>query len=241
MGEFLTVPPRVVLQNLDSTETKAAYLGCTLLGVPVRTESQITLDYLDGSALPPMPVGSVEYVRSYMARFGIPEPASVTYHPAIRDRIRRSIQVRRLRDTQPGGFIKPMQTKTFTGFVRGRVLPPELEGLGASLVYESEPVSFKSEWRYYCQGPNVMGQARYDEGSEESEQPNSECIQVLANRVFARGGLNAFTLDVGVRSDGVTDLVEVNDAWAIGLYSGALTPKEYVQFLWSRWSDFVQF
>jgi hypothetical protein len=43
------------------------------------------------------------------------------------------------------------------------------------------------------------------------------------------------TLDIGVLSDGRTVLVEVNDAWAIGLYSKALDSKEYLQFLWKRW------
>ena len=42
------------------------------------------------------------------------------------------------------------------------------------------------------------------------------------------------------RHFGKTVLVEVNDAWAIGLYGRALDPKDYLNFLGNRWKTIVQ-
>jgi len=49
-----------------------------------------------------------------------------------------------------------------------------------------------------------------------------------------------YTLDVGRLSTGGTALVETNDAWAIGLYGKALTPRVYLDFLGKRWKSIVE-
>lgn len=54
----------------------------------------------------------------------------------------------------------------------------------------------------------------------------------IASNVFCHG----FAMDVGVLASGETSLVELNDAWAIGLYDQSITPIAYFFWLLKRWT-----
>lgn len=99
-------------------------------------------------------------------------------------------------------------------------------------VWISEPVQWLSEWRYYVANNAVVGRARYDSNEDEAPEPDEytvkKCIRDMATS-------HPYVLDFGVLSTGETALVEANDAWAIGLYAEALSPRDYLYFLRSRW------
>ena len=143
-------------------------------------------------------------------------------------------------------FVKPAATKLFAGFVlddqvadadRSAWQLSQLRALNAlpsaTPVWLSEPVRFLSEWRYYIQDGQIVGQGRYDpDGADDAPEPDAEaaraCLQALPCP-------HPWVLDLGVLQDGRTALVECNDAWAIGLYADAMTPAAYLDFLWQRW------
>lgn len=82
------------------------------------------------------------------------------------------------------------------------------------------------------------------DGADDAPEPDGRLVGEMATdlsdefRYQADDALSQpFALDVGVLATGQTALVEVNDAWAIGLYENALSPSEYYRFLISRWDS----
>jgi hypothetical protein len=202
-------------------------------------------------------VGSVEFVRAAMGLAGIPEPANMSYPAgeAAGRHLRR--QIHRFTASEALGlrdgpfFVKPEVTKAFTGFVldlRDCARPldehdsAQLQALRAmdpaSSVWVSEVVHWQCEWRCYVQDRTVIGMGRYDEdGSDDAPEPDIESVHRM---IMDLGIDHPFVVDVGVLDNGQTALVEINDAWAIGLYDNALNPKHYLQFLLARWDSIFQ-
>ena len=83
-------------------------------------------------------------------------------------------------------------------------------------------------------GATILGSARYD--SEGHDDAPSPCLDVVRACVATMGLGHPYVLDFGVLANGETALVEANDAFAIGLYRGALSPRQYLAFLQARWS-----
>src|SRR3546814_7795613 len=72
-----------------------------------------------------------------------------------------------------------------------------------------------------------LGWARYDpDGADDAPLPDAHDVQQMirdhhkGEALQERTHLCAYSLDVGVLDSGQTALVEVNDAWALGLYRG---------------------
>ena len=192
-----------------------------------------------------LPVGTVEFVREAMRIAEIIEPPNLTYPTALQPFLLRRVWRSRISELSSRRFVKSCSTKAFTGFVLDLDNPDSmdiydkeeheaLKRLDPSTeVWVSDPVKFLSEWRYYIQGGKVVGRGRYDSGPEELLVPDMNVVQAA---VVAYRSLQPYTLDFGVLVDGTTALVEVNDAWAIGLYERALSNGAYLRFLWERWS-----
>ena len=180
-----------------------------------------------------VPVGTVEFVREAMKLAGIKEPPNITYPETLKRFLKRSIRLTNLNNLKDlkGKFIKPVETKLFTGFVYDGSNLNQPESL---LIWESEVVQWISEYRVYVLNKEILGYARYDSNEEES------CFELeLVNEMIKEfnDSPKAYTLDVGVLSNGETALVEVNDAWAIGLYRGAISARDYANFLNTRWLE----
>mgnify|MGYP003952482301 CR=1 FL=1 len=253
MTETLLRPAFALVQTISSMETSAVRLACMLMdGVSViscgyehleRHESAL----ISGSTLP---VGSVEYVRRAMELARIPEPPNISYAPGCERFLGRQVHRRRASEVTTRQFIKPTATKTFTGFVFDPALPDEAlcehdrEQLAVfrqldpnEVIWCSEVVNFVSEWRYYVLEGEVIGMARYDPGEEAAPRPSAsfvaKCVRALALD-------HPYALDIGVTSDAQTRLVEINDAWAIGLYRRAMPNQTYYRFLRTRWEQLLQ-
>lgn len=240
---------RLVTQNITSVEIRTARLGAVLSGVPAVT---VSFDGLDSFLLADddVPVGSVEFVRRVMRLKGIPEPESLSYPGPLVPYLRRSLIRQRIGDLSPESpvFVKPVKVKQFTGFVLrpGQAFEHydehDQEQLSSTHrlagdveVYTSEVVEFLSEWRFYVQRQNIIGCARYDaHGADVAPEPDR---MVVAEAVTRFEGPAAYAIDFGVLANGETALVEVNDAWAIGLYGRCLEPRAYLDMLATRWAE----
>ncbi|WP_371438302.1 ATP-grasp domain-containing protein, partial [Polaromonas sp.] len=253
------LPSQVILPRQTTHETRA------VLGVCVSRDIQVTRANLEelpvhapslraGSALP---VGSVEYLRQAMDVAGLTEPENLSYHPSVRPFLRRPIhnwlagELRAIPIPRPI-FVKPAQTKLFTGFV---LVPGQaaesysladqeafhayLSAPDEQVLWTSPNMPFVSEWRYYVMDGAVLGASRYDpDGSDNAPEPDPTVVQQAVQAAWT--ALNhPFALDMGVHAaTGKTAVVELNDAWAIGLWGAdarAPRPADYTSFLWARW------
>ena len=207
-----------------------------------------TADLASGTQVP---VGSVEFVRRAMAFAGIAEPDNLSYPQVLQPYLRRSVEQREAGTVVGHWFVKPVSTKAFTGFVFDTLDHPDhLSGhdraqLNAFLaldprspVWVSEPVLWASEVRYYVLEGELLGEGRYDDGPDDALLPDAAVVREMVSRFSASPGAPvAFALDAGRLEDGCTALIEVNDAWAVGFYSGTLSERLYVRMLWRRWAQ----
>lgn len=245
-------PDLVLLQNLPSTETRTIRLACLTDDIPTVNVSLNGIDAYrrelrSGTCLP---VGSVEFVRCAMQTAGIREPENMSYPEGAQRFLNRSIRQTKAGQVLGTWFVKPMVTKAFTGFVFDRMRDPrtyteaDRESLVAFMamapdasVWISEPVQFQSEWRYYIQEGKIIGSARYDPtGADDAPAPAQALV---LDCIEATGLETPYAADFGVLQGGETVLVEINDAWGLGLYGKALEPMAYLRFLHSRWQSLL--
>ncbi len=237
-----------------------------LMDLPLAT---IDLDQLDAhvEALKrgAVPVGSTCFVKRAMALAGVPEPEPMSYPTALLSLLGRAVGQVELAELQIGSpaahlggpvFVKPVQTKLFTGFVWDRSRTDEdysehdleqlktLRHLAAAAphtqLWVSERVTMVAEWRYYVLMGAMVGYARYDDGDEDLlPEPDialiDEAIRLMGSA--SQHAPVAYALDFARLDDGRTVLVEVNDAWSLGYYGGSVPPKIYTQMLLARWTQ----
>jgi ATP-grasp domain, R2K clade family 3 len=243
----------IVLQNLGDTESRAVRMAGMLADDIKVTNASIDSiqDHQSILRMGAVPVGSVQFVRRAMELTGIPEPKNLSYPPGCEPYIKRKIwksTAGQALNMTGRRFIKSCETKAFTGFVLdsgvGEMSLDDhdqdqynalRELISDDFVWVSEPVQWLSEYRYYVSSGSIVGHARYDQQDTEfAPEPSmmevKQCINDLAIA-------HPYALDMGVLASGETALVEVNDAWAIGLYGGALNPRDYVLFLTQRWAS----
>lgn len=218
-------------------------LGCEFKNLNLYSEM-----LQNGTAIP---VGTVEFVRHAMEIAGIQEPENNTYPDCLKPFLKRKIKRKFAGSILGTAFVKPLKTKLFTGFVFDTFKEPEqypehdreqfvefLKIPSSEYVWESEVVNWNSEHRYYVLEGKILGHARYDSGPDEWPDPDQEqvekMVEILSNLTNTPV---AYALDVGVLDNGSTALVEFNDAWAIGLYRGAISAEQYALFLQHRWNQ----
>jgi hypothetical protein len=266
-------PALAVLQTESTAEVRAALLAATVSGLPTQrialkdlqadSSTRAALAAYTGEILP---VGSVEFVRAALSALGLPEPEGMGYAP-VADFLRREIRpgvLYELQAMEEPVFVKPVATKAFSGFVfdprpGAEASEYQAEQLAAiaklkpsTRVWFSEVVEFVCEWRYYVDaGGRILARARYDaDGADDAPEPTAEVVQSAINSTVAaleaRGNAHPFAVDVGVLASGRTAVVELTDAWAIGLYGHARTPAgtswkpgDYLEFLRQRWRSIV--
>lgn len=201
-----------------------------------------------------IPVGSVEFVRKAMTIAGTIEPDNMSYPGEAKLFLERHVDlmtIGQFLESSIGApkFIKPKQTKQFTGFIFEPCRPSDyynehdqeqlkaFQGLPASSeIWVCDKVEFQCEWRYYVQSGKIIGQARYDpDGLDEAPEPDINVVHSCIKQMQSSNCNLTCALDFGVLNDGRTALVECNDAWAIGLYGKTLSPAVYFDFLCARW------
>jgi hypothetical protein len=210
------------------------------------------------SACNVLPVGSVEFVLAAMSVFGMDVPRPIGFPAALERFLFRRVTESTVGDldllfkSRPSLFIKPRDAvKTFTGFVLQAVaatVPDEFEQEQLDVVSKLSPsaqlwisdvVSWQSEWRYYVMHGKIIGCGRYDPDGEEDAPAPSQTVVLEAVGAFEASGFApaSYSLDFGVLGTGETALVEANDGWALGYYTGSLTPSLYMAMLDARWQE----
>ena len=131
-------------------------------------------------------------------------------------------------------FIKPKnKLKKFTGFIIKSIDDlNKINNAGDSTkVICSEPVNFISEYR--C--PVINGEIKdlcYYSGDSNIKIDKS-IVQKMVKEFL--NSPKAYCIDVGVLSSGETALIEVNDAFSIGIYS--MSKEVYAELLITRWNE----
>ena len=191
--------------------------------------------YSDGTGLltsdkDRVPVGSVEFTKQYFKYVGIREPENISYPNELRSYLHRNITVTRFVDASPDNFVKPVETKLFAGNIKKNL---EETVNDDTLVYESKPVAFKQEFRYYVLDKQIIGYSRYDDGDDHDIIPDERIIlNMIIDYTKAPIG---YSIDVGVVNDQTT-LIECNDAWSLGYYPwGTMYKQAYVDLIVSRY------
>ena len=142
-------------------------------------------------------------------------------------------------DDIPPVFIKPAnKLKKFTGCVVSTVsdiYDGYLVGrAGNSLdIICSDPVEWVSEYRVPVINGQIKDYCHYD-GDPGIMVDKGEVESMVRDYVTAPA---AYCIDVGVLGTGETALVEVNDAFSVGMYS--MTPEIYGELLTTRWKELV--
>ena len=194
------------------------------------------------------PAGTIAACKIAMEAQGITVPCPPDYSP-LESYLHRRVWPGVLRDlsARKPVFIKPRSDyKTFTGFVAD---PDDEKSVYTTLailekfpndtpIWFSDPVVFVSEFRYYVSNGKILGCGRYDDGPEDTPEPDRTVVLNMVDKAGNKG-LAAYGLDVGVLSTGETALVEINDAWATGYYKGTLTPQDYLMWLEARWEQLL--
>lgn len=246
----------VLLQALPSAEIRAVRTACLLLdNVALHTAPMDGIPnfraQLERGEM--MPVGTVEFVLEAMSVAGLEPPQAPGFPPELQPFLHRSITrttVAKLASLRHPAFVKPVETKLFNGFVFDPAAAAQdlaahdreqLAALGrldiSTPIWISTVVEFVSEWRYYVLNGLIAGQARYDpEGHDNAPAPDRSQVE---RAIQARGVRHPFAIDFGVLTSGETALVEVHDAWAIGLYGHALNPKDYYRYLRTYWDHLL--
>lgn len=240
------------INGVSSTEARAivqahmtldAELGIALLRSDLEGVKSFRDELRSGACLP---VGSVEFVREAMRVAHFREPEPLGFPSMLRMFYCRSIELSTAAQARAStGFVKPVQTKLFNGFIHRSDLNYDdhdqeqvtiLNGLaGDTPVWVSDVIEIQSEFRYYVDGMKILGRARYDQSDEENvPEPDSQTVNSIIRTLKLR---HPYALDVGVLKGGQTALIELNDAWSLGLYANAMTPLAYLKLLASRWNS----
>lgn len=203
-----------------------------------------TLDNLKQmSDHPFIPVGSVQFSKEAMRLQGISCPSFTTYPdiliPYLKRRVSRTT-IGVIRKTTKPVFIKPVEAKLFTGFVwpqDGEDKDIMLSLPDSTQIWSSDIVRFLAEWRYYICNDIIIGCGRYDDGDDLVPLPDINIVQNAVAEFAKNGSPKGYALDFGVLDSGETVLIEANDGWALGLYKGTCSPREYIRLLATRWAE----
>jgi hypothetical protein len=255
MGPEFVWPRAIVLQNTDAIEVRRVSKAAMLLDIPV---TRVSIGDLGAHAVAlgvgALPVGSVEFIRQAMCLAEIDDPEPMTYPIELDHLLRRRLDITTIERVRGTKFVKPVRTKLFTGFVwdsnadDGSYNEHDLEQLNAlrtlaptTQIWATDPVQWLCEWRYYICHGKIIGAERYDpDGADEAPAPEGRVLQEAIQRLAESSARPAaYGLDLGVLSTGETALVEVNDAWSLGMYGGSIDSKDYLRLLATRWAQIL--
>ena len=135
-------------------------------------------------------------------------------------------------------FIKPIEEekKTFNGHVvkayRDLIYTAPMEGF--KWVYASEPVEFVTEYRFFVhREQGIVGMKHY---AGKWELMVDYSVAEAAVKAYTDSPI-AYSLDMGLTTDGRTLLVECNDSISLGCYG--LAPYIYGKMITDRWEEIM--
>lgn len=136
----------------------------------------------------------------------------------------------------PSVFIKPSdKLKRFTGRVVRTIddIAP-LTHVGNIFISCSDAVQWCAEYRVPVINGKIQGYFWYD--GDKSVMVDTSVVERMVNDFVSAP--SAYCLDVGVLGTGETALVEMNDAFSIGMYDGM--ESCYAELLLTRWAELTK-
>lgn len=246
------LPIAALVQELGNgrmePELAAVLSECHRRGLPARTfvEKRLLRRQL---ALDPatLVAGYISVVLGALRQLGVAPPAPLDYPEALRPWLRRRVWPATLgavieyvfAGEGPPVFVKPRaQQKRFTGTVLAT--PDDLASLEdtrpSTPVWCAEAVDWRSEWRMFVIGGQMVGQRHY--AGDPALLPNPVVVAAALDAFNQVGAPAGYALDVGVLADGNTALVEVNDGFGLGAYG--LDAAIYTDLLIARWAELMR-
>ncbi len=214
-----------VSNEITSENTYIAFFGFSVLGweVVFYEEKPPT-----GILKEDVVIGWISQVHAGFKNIGIEPPAALDYPDEIQKYLNRKIWQGSLHNIYTDEslwpvFVKPVKGKQFDGKLITSL--KDLTGLGSQedrAIWCSEPVEFISEWRCFVLYGKLIDSRNYKGDFKIS--PDFNIIESCIN-------------DYGVTKSGITSLIEVNDAFALGNYG--LNHLKYAKMISARWSEIV--
>ena len=189
--------------------------------------------------------GSIQLVRPSLKILKCKLPPPNDYPLCLKEYFHRNIwksNIKTLRshfyDSATEIFAKPYdRKKSFTGRVfRSSEDLIYLNGVGNNTkIYCSPVVNWVSECRFYIKKGHIIGKSHYDGDKDKLVDMN---VIHTAIQIYEDSGeaVSTYIMDFGVLDNDNTALVEVNDAYSVGLYDG-MDPQLYADLIITRWVE----
>ena len=178
-----------------------------------------------------IPVGSVEFTKEFALVNSIAIPYFSTYPDELIPFLGRKIRPGILKDATDHEFVKPILVKKFDGTIKKNLDNVNYD----SMIWISEPIIPKYEWRIYILDGKILGYSRYDDNDEEYPLVLSFVEKMIA--AFGDAPIG-YSLDVALLEDGRFVLIEANDAWSLGFYPwGTMKENDYIKLITRRWKE----
>jgi hypothetical protein len=245
--------PIFLLQSGGPLQTEK--VACSFSKYPIRYCSFGDISKLDPKTalIQFVPVGSVEFVKSYSQHVNLvlPEDFSYGYEGRLDKYLMRSVRRGTYGEATLDEFVKPISIKLFTGNIKGNLdLDTSRLIFDDTPVWISPAVPFGSEFRFYIQdiirGTKIQGWSRYDDKQVINPLPDFDLVNDIIEDLDSIGAPGAYTIDIGWRPDlNQYCLVELNDAWSLGFYenndpqSNPPTRQQYADMLVFRWTQIL--
>ena len=182
-------------------------------------------------------VGSVEFMKAVFNRIGLndvrlPENSNREY------KVERLGVVKQMAKDGVKMFIKPFDIKLFTGFVIDKMQYTSISNIPDDtlvMVYKPFEYPIESEWRCYIHNNKVEYISNYS--GDFYVSIDSPYLDNVINQNKGKFPV-AYTIDIGVLSNGENVVIEYNDMWAIGNYG---VPNDvYVRMLRDRYFQVIK-
>ena len=184
-----------------------------------------------------MAAGSVEFMKLIFDRFGLGH-VGVPFNSNRTHQTNTLGEIKELAKLGHKYFIKPFDIKLFTGFVIDQMQHTSIQDIPDDtpvMVYKPFKYPIESEWRCYIMNHRVEFIGNYS--GDFLVSVNGPYLQNIINE--NRSGFpSAYTIDIGVLSNGENVVVEYNDMWAIGNYG---VPNDiYLRMLKTRYFEIIR-
>lgn len=230
-----------------SLESQLVRDHCVEIGLPVQLYTRKRIERrqlpLDHRAFV---FGDMDCTHGAMRQLGIPVPEPDDYPDVLTPYLHRKVwldTLGRLRShIDEGGaavFAKPAsRRKIFTGRVFSN--HSDFYHTGGTSRHEriwcSEPVAWRSEYRVYVNGTEIVAVDHYD-GDAGIALDLAVVRRAIADYSASPGAPIAYGIDFGVLATGETALVEANDGFALGAYG--IDGAAYTEVMLARWRQLI--
>lgn len=190
--------------------------------------------------------GDIDSMRGAMKQLNIPVPEAAYYPSSLTDYLHRKVWLdtlgnvrKRIEDGGAAVFAKPAsRVKIFTGQVFSHHGDFYFVGQTSrnEPVWCSEVVSWRSEYRVYVIGTEIVSVDHYD-GDTNAGLDLNTVSQAIAEYARSGDAPTAYGIDFGILTSGETALVEANDGYALGAYQ--IGSAAYSELVFARWQELL--